>query len=117
VPPKQLDRRRLADIPDVHHGDALRSDRHCVNTELQQRLLQAKIVLNEIRRPQYRRRNTQILDHALDGVLAGKVRHVRVGVTLEHGEINNSFDVALASNTQRQHRLRQFIGNVGGEQE
>ena len=58
-----------------------------------------------------------MLDHALDRVLAGEVRHIDILRALENRQINNAFDARLPRDAQGLQRLCQFVRGVGSQQE
>ncbi len=93
------------------------ADGHAEDAVSEQRVLLAQVVLDEVGRAQHRRRQPALLDHALDGVLAGEVRDVGVFGGLEHRQINDALDAGLAGEVEGLQGLGYFVGGVGHQQE
>ncbi len=73
--PQELHGGDLGDVAHVDHGKTLVADRHRVDAIAGDDILDRQIVLDEVGRAQDRRVKAHLLDHALDGELAGEVRN------------------------------------------
>ncbi|MDT4861987.1 hypothetical protein FQZ97_966170 [compost metagenome] len=80
-------------------------------------LLHHALVLHEVGRPKDGRRNVEALDHSLDRVLAGEVRHIGELVRVDDRQVDDALDARLARQVQRDEGLRHFVGRDGVQQE